>query len=81
MLSLDVFGKIPWHLILLFGGGFALAKGIEVSGLSAFVGSKCAGLEGAPVVLMIAGVSATLTFLTELTSNVATTQMILPPCA
>lgn len=78
VLSLQVFWEIPWHLVLLFGGGFALAEGFAEAGLSAVIGEKCAGLEGTSPVVMIAGVSATLTFLTELTSNVATTQMILP---
>jgi sodium-dependent dicarboxylate transporter 2/3/5 len=78
ILDSDVFSKLPWGIILLFGGGFALAKGFAVSGLSAFIGAKLGILEGTNPVLMISGICATLTFLTELTSNTATTQMILP---
>ncbi|MBI9091842.1 MAG: SLC13/DASS family transporter [Desulfobacterium sp.] len=78
LLDSEVFSKLPWGIILLFGGGFALAKGFHVSGLSVFVGSKLHILEGASPVAMIATICTTLTFLTELTSNTATTQMILP---
>jgi sodium-dependent dicarboxylate transporter 2/3/5 len=78
ILDTSVFSKIPWGIILLFGGGFALAKGFQVSGLSEFVGNKLQILEGTSSVAMIASICTTLTFLTELTSNTATTQMILP---
>ncbi len=78
VLDFSVFSKVPWHIILLFGGGFALAKGFQTSGLSVWVASGFGGLEGAPIPIMIAGICFTLTFLTELTSNTATTEMILP---
>lgn len=78
ILDTNVFSKLPWGIILLFGGGFALAKGFQVSGLSVYIGSKLGILEGTNNVLMISGICTTLTFLTELTSNTATTQMILP---
>jgi sodium-dependent dicarboxylate transporter 2/3/5 len=74
----DVLVRLPWDIVLLFGGGFALAKGFQVSGLSAAMGEQFAGLAGLPPVAMIAMVCAGLTFLTEVTSNTATTQMILP---
>ncbi|MCP4119129.1 MAG: SLC13/DASS family transporter [Desulfobacteraceae bacterium] len=78
LLDSTVFTKLPWGIILLFGGGFALAKGFHVSGLSVFIGSKLHILEGTSPIAMISSICATLTFLTELTSNTATTQMILP---
>ncbi|MEM1294518.1 MAG: SLC13 family permease [Verrucomicrobiota bacterium] len=78
VLDVDVFRKLPWHIVLLFGGGFALAKGFSVSGLSTFVGSGFSGLGDLPPLLVILCVCFTLTFLTELTSNTATTEMILP---
>ncbi len=78
ILDSTVFSKLPWGIILLFGGGFALAKGFAASGLSVFIGSKLGGLEGSNTILMISGICTTLTFLTEMTSNTATTQMILP---
>lgn len=78
LLNSEVFKKIPWGIILLFGGGFALAKGFMVTGLSQYIGEQLSGLSSLPSFLMIIIVAATISFLTELTSNTATTQMILP---
>jgi sodium-dependent dicarboxylate transporter 2/3/5 len=78
LMSVDVFKNIPWHIVLLFGGGFALAKGFQVTGLSTVIGSKFAGLAGVSPYLLINIICGSLTFLTELTSNTATTEMILP---
>ncbi len=78
ILGIDVFGRLPWHIVLLFGGGFALAKGFQVTGLSAMLGDKFAGLEGVSPIAMISTICLSITFLTELTSNTATTEMILP---
>ena len=70
--------KIPWNIVLLFGGGFALAKGFVESGLSVWFGEQLAGLANVePIVLTFANVSM-MSILTELTSNTATTEMILP---
>jgi sodium-dependent dicarboxylate transporter 2/3/5 len=74
----DVLKSLPWHIVLLFGGGFALAKGFQVTGLSTLIGNNFAGLAGMSPVLMILILCFGLTFLTELTSNTATTEMILP---
>jgi sodium-dependent dicarboxylate transporter 2/3/5 len=74
----DVIKKLPWNIVLLFGGGFALAKGFQVTGLSAFIGNKFSGLVGMPPIVMVIIICFGLTFLTELTSNTATTEMILP---
>ncbi len=78
LLSNEVFTKIPWGIILLFGGGFALAKGFAVTGLSLYIGEQLSGLSSLPHFIMIIIVATTISFLTELTSNTATTQMILP---
>jgi sodium-dependent dicarboxylate transporter 2/3/5 len=78
MMGVDVFTKVPWHIVLLFGGGFALAQGFRVTGLSELIGTRFAGLEGVAPFAMITVVCGGLTFLTELTSNTATTEMILP---
>lgn len=70
--------RIPWNIVLLFGGGFALAQGFVDSGLSVWFGEQLAGLANVqPIVLTLANV-AMMSLLTELTSNVATTEMILP---
>ncbi len=70
--------KIPWGIVLLFGGGFALAEGFVQSGLSNWFGQQLAGLAHVkPIFLTFADVTM-MSFLTELTSNVASTEMILP---
>ena len=74
----DVFKSIPWDIVLLFGGGFALAKGFQVTGLSEIIGSQFKGLSDTSPFIIINILCFTLTFLTELTSNTATTEMILP---
>lgn len=78
LLNNEVFAKIPWGIILLLGGGFALAMGFTVTGLSLYIGEQLSGLSFLPHFIMIIIVAATISFLTELTSNTATTQMILP---
>jgi sodium-dependent dicarboxylate transporter 2/3/5 len=70
--------KVPWGIILLFGGGFALAKGFSSTGLSHFIGEQLSGLSTLSPIFIIVITAATISFLTELTSNTATTQMILP---
>jgi len=69
---------IPWGIVLLFGGGFALAHGFKVSGLSRWIGLQLGALRGLPVPILIIGTSTLMTFLTELTSNTATTTLMLP---
>lgn len=70
--------KIPWNIVLLFGGGFALAKGFVESGLSVWIGEQLIQLAHVkPVILTLTNVTL-MSLLTELTSNLATTQMILP---
>ena len=78
ILNKDVFVKIPWGVVLLFGGGFALAKGFTSTGLSLYIGNQLSGLSSLPHFVMIIIVATSISFLTELTSNTATTQMILP---
>ncbi|MGD8330335.1 MAG: DASS family sodium-coupled anion symporter, partial [Acidobacteriota bacterium] len=70
--------KLNWGIVILFGGGFALAGGFTESGLSAWLGSKLSAMAGMPPLLLVLITCAGLTFLTELTSNAATTQMALP---
>lgn len=78
LLSAGVFRDIPWHVVLLFGGGFALASGIGTSGLSVWIGQHFEALAGSSPLVMTAAVCGVMTFLTELTSNTATTEMALP---
>lgn len=69
---------LPWNIVLLFGGGFALAKGFEVSGLALWFGAKLSFIAVLHPILIILAISLLMSFLTELTSNTATTQMLLP---
>lgn len=68
--------KTPWGILILFGGGFALANGFQESGLAEWIGSGLQGITQIPTVLMIFLVVLMVTFLTELTSNTATTMMM-----
>jgi solute carrier family 13 (sodium-dependent dicarboxylate transporter), member 2/3/5 len=69
---------LPWHILLLFGGGFALASGFKESGLSAWFGEQLIGVASFHPFVVILCIALIMTFLTELTSNTATTEMILP---
>ncbi|MFQ5810345.1 MAG: SLC13 family permease [Armatimonadota bacterium] len=70
--------RLPWGILILFGGGFALAASFEATGLSAWLGGILGRLEGAPPLLMIACTCLLLTFLTEVTSNTATASIMMP---
>ena len=69
---------LRWGIVLLFGGGFALASGFKESGLSDWLGTQLTALADAPPLLLILSICGLLTFMTELTSNTATTEMALP---
>lgn len=81
LLDFQAFNKIPWGIILLFGGGFALAKGFSTTGLSVYIGEQLKGLQNISPLLIIIFSAFTVSLLTELTSNTAVTQMILPVAA
>ena len=70
--------KLPWHILLLFGGGFALATGMKESGLSLWFGEMLSGVASFHPIWIILSIALVITFLTELTSNTATTEMVLP---
>lgn len=70
--------KLPWGIILLFGGGMALAEGFKASGLAAWIGEQMTQLSGFNILLIILIIIATVNFLTEITSNLATASMLLP---
>ncbi len=78
ILDSGVFLRLPWPVVILFGGGFALASGFVESGLSAHIASQLASLEKGDITSTIGLVCTVMTFLTELTSNTATTQLVLP---
>ncbi|XP_064533460.1 solute carrier family 13 member 2-like isoform X1 [Pseudopipra pipra] len=70
--------KMPWHIVLLLGGGFALAKGSEESGLSTWLGNQLTPLENIPHAAIAFLLSLLVATFTECTSNVATTTLFLP---
>ena len=73
--------NIPWGLLILFGGGIALAKGFQVSGLSEHIGIWLVddvGLRNMPLWLSLCILCLIVTFLTEITSNTATTTLLMP---
>jgi len=78
LLKWDDAKKLPWGILLLFGGGLALAEGFKSSGLAAWIGGQLTLLEGISIVLIILLLIAAVNFLTEITSNLATTAMLLP---
>lgn len=70
--------KVPWGILLLFGGGFAMAFGFEKSGLNDVVGAAFSTLNVSSPIVAVAVINTILTFLTEITSNTAMTNLILP---
>ena len=70
--------KLPWNIVLLFGGRFALALGFQSSGLAIWFGEQLLWTKGVHPYLILLAVVTLMSFLTELTSNVASTQMLLP---
>ena len=70
--------KLPWGIVLLFGGGMALALGFESSGLAIWIGHRLASLGSIPLIVLLLILIASVNFLTEITSNLATTAMLLP---
>ena len=70
--------RIPWGILILFGGGFALASGFSQTGLAGWIGGNLRGLGGVPVFAMVFLVSLLMTFLTEVTSNTATATTFMP---
>ena len=73
--------ELPWGIVLLFGGGLALAKGVQVTGLAQWLGDQFTVLHISSLLLWIVLLVAVVNFLTEVTSNVATTTMFLPVLA
>jgi sodium-dependent dicarboxylate transporter 2/3/5 len=70
--------QIPWGILLLFGGGLALASGVSNTGLDSWIGGQVANLGNPGELPLLGGVCALIVFLTEMTSNTATTSTMLP---
>ena len=70
--------QIPWGILVMFGGGLALAAGFEATGLSRAIGSGLSVFESAPGWVIVLSVCLLVTFLTEVTSSTATATLIMP---
>ena len=70
--------KIPWGLLILFGGGIAIARAFGESGLSTALGNVLSALASWPLLAMLIVICVSVTFLTEVTSNTATTSLLMP---
>ena len=73
--------KIPWGVLILYGGGIAIAQAFKETGLSTTIGNSLSVLSAVPVLVMIVGICVAVTFLTEVTSNTATATLLLPVLA
>ena len=69
---------MSWGVLILLGGGFALAKGFTASGLSLWIGEALEDLDRLPMIFLIFSISGITCFATEFTSNVATANIVLP---
>jgi sodium-dependent dicarboxylate transporter 2/3/5 len=73
--------SLPWGVLLLFGGGLSLAAAMQSNGVSEYLGQSTAGLALLPQLVIILCIVTMVIFLTELTSNIATTATLLPVLA
>jgi len=69
---------IPWDIMILFGGGFALANGFSSSGLTEWLANQLVALQGMELIFIVLMVVLLVIFLTEITSNTATASLMLP---
>ena len=78
LLDWETANKIPWGVLLLFAGGLAIAAAFRTSGLAEVLGQQLTGLANWPVFLMMLVLALSVSFLTEVTSNTATTALLMP---
>lgn len=72
---------MPWGILFLFGGGLSLAAAVQAGGVAEFIGSQAVGLAALSPLVLVLLVTTTVVFLTELTSNAATTASLVPVLA
>ncbi len=70
--------KMPWGVLILFGGGLSMAAGFKTTKLADWIGSQVGLLDKAPIIVLVIAVATLIIFLTELTSNTATSAMVMP---
>jgi sodium-dependent dicarboxylate transporter 2/3/5 len=78
LLTWEYAERLPWGVLLLFGGGLSLANAVASSGLAEWIGGELVALDKLPVIVVILAVTVLIVFLTELTSNIATASTFLP---
>ena len=78
LLDWESAAKIPWGMLILFGAGITIATAFTASGLSQSIGDALAGVADLPILLVISIICLSVTFLTETTSNTATTTLLMP---
>ena len=78
LLNWKVAEQIPWGMLLLFAGGITIARGFEATGISEALGTQLSALASFPPVITMAVICLVITFLTEMTSNTATTTLMMP---
>lgn len=78
LLDWETANRIPWGMLILFGAGIAIASAFMSSGLSGTIGAYLEELSTLPLLMMIAIICLSVTFLTEVTSNTATTTLLMP---
>lgn len=81
LMDWDAAQRLPWGILLLFGGGLSLAGAIEATGLATWLGGLVAGAGHLPVAVLLLAITALVVFLTELTSNTATAAVFVPVAA
>ncbi len=81
LLDWETARKIPWGLLILFGGGIAIARAFDASGLSKLLGAQLTGLTHWPLALTLIALCLAVSFLTEVTSNTATAALLMPVLA
>lgn len=81
LLNWDWAKKLPWGVLILFGGGLSLASQVSASGLANWIGEAMTVFSSLPLILTIILITTVIVFLTELTSNTATTATFLPVIA
>ena len=78
LLDWESASTIHWGVLLLFAGGIAIAKAFAVTGISQAIGESLSGVTRLSIIVLIAAVALAVTFLTEITSNTATTTLLMP---
>jgi len=73
--------RLPWGILILFGGGLSLAAAVQANDVAPFLGSQVTALRGLPPIVLVLAVTTGVIFLTELTSNTATTATLVPVLA